>query len=186
MVTAEKDYRKPCTLCETPRDVLVRCQIDESGTWHFVCPGSCWKRVSGGVIDGDKSQEHSHYRYGGMWKNKHEAVSAKKPKPGSKKQLAETMAGTHEEAGDSGVTRGDEDVSCGDQDAKTLPSPHGTFHDLPAWREDYKKYAKNDRVVYQGEVWICRKSHASVEGGRPPDKAQSLWKEQKGIIQDPD
>lgn len=76
----EKDHRKPCTLCAKPRDVLVRCQIDETGKWHLVCPGDCWKRVSGGIMDGDKSEEHKHYRYGGMWKNKHEAVSAKKPK----------------------------------------------------------------------------------------------------------
>ncbi|KAK5700873.1 hypothetical protein LTR97_005390 [Elasticomyces elasticus] len=62
-----RDYRKPCTLCKTPRDVLIRCQIDESG-------------VSGGVVDGDGAPEHKWYRYGGMWKNKHEAVSAKKPK----------------------------------------------------------------------------------------------------------
>lgn len=34
--------------------------------------------MSGGVIDGDKSDEHQYYCYGGMWKNKHEAVSAKK------------------------------------------------------------------------------------------------------------
>lgn len=76
----EKDHRKPCTLCTTPRDVLVRCQIDNTGKWHFVCPGACWKRVSGGVVDGDKSEAHKWYRYGGMWKNKYEAVSAKKPK----------------------------------------------------------------------------------------------------------
>lgn len=75
-----KDHRKPCTLCATPRDVLVRCQIDDTGKWHFVCPGKCWKEVSGGVVDGDKSEAHRWYRYGGMWKNKHEAVSAKKPK----------------------------------------------------------------------------------------------------------
>ena len=78
----EKDYRKSCTLCERPRDVLVRCQIDETRRWHFVCPGSCWKHVSGGVIDGD--DEHKLYRYGGMWKNKHEAVSAKKSKRAGK------------------------------------------------------------------------------------------------------
>jgi len=64
--TIERDYRKPCTLCSKLRDVLVRCQIDETGTWHFVCPGSCWKKVSGGVIDGDHDTEHEHYRYGGM------------------------------------------------------------------------------------------------------------------------
>ena len=74
------DHRKPCTLCQKPRDVLVRCQIDESGRWHFVCPGLCWQRVSGGEIDGDGAEVHQWYRYGGMWKNKHEAVSAKKPK----------------------------------------------------------------------------------------------------------
>ncbi|KAK4545118.1 hypothetical protein LTR36_003669 [Oleoguttula mirabilis] len=73
-----KDHRKPCTLCQQPRDVLVRCQIDETGKWHFVCPGKCWKAVSGGVVDGDA--EHEHYLYGGMWKNKHDAVSAKMPK----------------------------------------------------------------------------------------------------------
>lgn len=77
---AAKDHRKPCTLCAQPRDVLIRCQIDDSWKWHFVCPGTCWKRVSGGVVDGDQSEEHKWYRYGGMWKNKHEAVSAKKPK----------------------------------------------------------------------------------------------------------
>lgn len=68
-------YRKPCTLCSTRADVLVRCQTDASGAWYFVCPGSCWKQVSGGIIDGDKA--HPHYRYGGMWKNKHAGVSAK-------------------------------------------------------------------------------------------------------------
>lgn len=31
-------------------------------------------------MDGDKKEGHKWYRYGGMWKNKHEAVSAKKPK----------------------------------------------------------------------------------------------------------
>ncbi|THV45284.1 hypothetical protein BGAL_0507g00090 [Botrytis galanthina] len=35
----------------------------------------CWKDVSGGKVDGDG--KHPEYRYGGMWKNKHEAVSAK-------------------------------------------------------------------------------------------------------------
>ena len=68
-------YRKPCTQCSTPADVLVRCQTDASGSWHFICPGKCWKQVSGGVVDGDEA--HPYYRYGGMWKNKHAGVSAK-------------------------------------------------------------------------------------------------------------
>jgi hypothetical protein len=91
-------YRKNCTLCNKPRDVLVRCQLDEAsladtdpingdaapdlkpGAWHFVCPGSCWKLVSGGVIDGDLKEGREGYRYGGMWKNKHAGVSAKVPR----------------------------------------------------------------------------------------------------------
>ncbi|PQE32660.1 hypothetical protein CJF32_00004175 [Rutstroemia sp. NJR-2017a WRK4] len=68
-------HAKPCSLCHTSRDVLIRCQIDESQKWHFVCTGKCWTRVSGGKVDGDAA--HPRYRYGGMWKNKHEAVSAK-------------------------------------------------------------------------------------------------------------
>lgn len=80
------DHRKPCTVCQTPRNVLVRCQIDSSQTWHFLCPGSCWVQASGGKIDGDGAEAHKYYRYGGMWKNKHEAVSAKKPKKKKKKK----------------------------------------------------------------------------------------------------
>ena len=72
------NFCKPCALCETPRDVLVRCRIDSTQDWHFVCTRGCWKKVSGGVADG--SAEHPWYQYGGMWKNKHALVSAKKPK----------------------------------------------------------------------------------------------------------
>ncbi|KAE9367021.1 hypothetical protein N431DRAFT_548690 [Stipitochalara longipes BDJ] len=68
-------HSKPCTLCNRPRDVLIRCQIDETKKWHFVCTGKCWQSVSGGSADGDR--DHPLYRYGGMWKNKHDAVSAK-------------------------------------------------------------------------------------------------------------
>ena len=64
-----KSHDKPCTLCGTPRQVLVRCQIDETGKWHFVCPGKCWTSVSGGVEDAKGFKgEHPHYRYGGMVK----------------------------------------------------------------------------------------------------------------------
>lgn len=71
-------YRKACDICQKPCDVLVRCRIDETQRWHFVCTGSCWKRVSGGVVDG--TENTPAYRYGGMWKNRHAGVSAKKPK----------------------------------------------------------------------------------------------------------
>jgi len=82
----EKDHRKPCSVCNTPRDVLIRCQIDASGTWHFVCTGACWTKVSGGVVDGDGAAGHAHYKYGGMWKNKHEGASARMPRRVKEKQ----------------------------------------------------------------------------------------------------
>jgi len=59
--------QKPCDLCDRGRDLLIRCQIDETKSWKMVC-GKCWKDVSGGVVDGDKS--HPHYTYGGLWKNR--------------------------------------------------------------------------------------------------------------------
>lgn len=68
-------YSKPCDLCQRRRDVLIRCQTDESRKWPFVCRGKCWTQVSGGRVSGDSA--HPFYRYGGMWQNKHEAVSAK-------------------------------------------------------------------------------------------------------------
>lgn len=80
--TSPSAFRKNCDLCHEPNDVLVRCQTDDTSTWHFLCPKQCWKAVSGGVVDG--SLDHPHYKYGGMWKNKHALVSAKKPKRGKK------------------------------------------------------------------------------------------------------
>lgn len=72
-------YRKPCDLCHALNDVLVRCKIENTAVWYFVCTKNCWKKVSGGVVDG--SPDHPYYRYGGMWKNKHAGVSAKMRKP---------------------------------------------------------------------------------------------------------
>lgn len=61
------DGRKDCTLCHKSKDLLIRCKVDASGTWHMVC-GKCWKDVSGGVPDGDL--DHPYYFYGGLWKNR--------------------------------------------------------------------------------------------------------------------
>ena len=85
--TSPSSFRKPCDLCHEPNDVLVRCQIDDTMTWHFVCPSKCWKGVSGGVIDG--GLDHPCYVYGGMWKNKHALVSAKKRKHKKKGNISE-------------------------------------------------------------------------------------------------
>jgi hypothetical protein len=59
--------QKSCDLCGRGSDLLVRCQTDVSQAWRMVC-GKCWKKVSGGQVDGDAS--HPHYRYGGLWKNR--------------------------------------------------------------------------------------------------------------------
>ena len=66
----EGEGQKKCTLCKKSVDLLVRCQLDDTATWHMVC-GTCWNlpSVSGGVPDGDG--KNTHYRYGGLWKNLH-------------------------------------------------------------------------------------------------------------------
>mmetsp|Transcript_22240 Transcript_22240/g.33386 ORF Transcript_22240/g.33386 Transcript_22240/m.33386 type:complete len:260 (-) Transcript_22240:57-836(-) len=59
--------RKSCDVCSKSVDLLIRCTIDQTQNWNMVC-GSCWKNVSGGVVDGDAA--HPYYRYGGLWKNR--------------------------------------------------------------------------------------------------------------------
>ena len=59
--------QKQCTLCGKSVNLLIRCQHDESKKWAMVC-GKCWRRVSGGVVDGD--EHHPNYLYGGIWKNR--------------------------------------------------------------------------------------------------------------------
>jgi hypothetical protein len=60
--------QKLCEMCSKSVDLLVRCMHEEGQTgWSMVC-GKCWKLASGGVVDGDEN--HPHYRYGGLWKNR--------------------------------------------------------------------------------------------------------------------
>lgn len=59
--------QKPCDMCHKSVDLLIRCTYDQTLQWRMVC-GSCWKKASGGVVDGDSS--HPYYRYGGLWKNR--------------------------------------------------------------------------------------------------------------------
>jgi len=68
-------FSKPCSLCQRRRDVLIRCQIDETKKWNFICPGKCWNSVTGGRTFA--TEHHPHYVYGGTWKNKHAYVSGK-------------------------------------------------------------------------------------------------------------
>lgn len=156
-------YSKPCTLCAKSRDVLIRCQIDATGKWHFVCPGTCWKSVSGGVIDGDNADEHQHYRYGGVWRNKHEAVSGKKPKK-KKNKISPTQV---DPASSSAAAR---DTTSGDPNA---------------WSGQDAHYTKNDRVIFDNVPYVCRKSHVSQER-KTPDHAYSLWKQDDAALRSAD
>jgi len=120
-------HRKRCSICNTPRDVLIRCQVDESGVWNFVCPGKCWQSVSGGVIDGDLEKGHEYYRYGGMWKNKHAGVSAKVPKR-LKGKLGRKAAGEKKE--DKGHESEGSDGSAGSDGSRgSLGSKGSRGHD---------------------------------------------------------
>lgn len=143
---APRQGSKPCTLCHTSRDVLIRCQIDDALKWHFVCPGKCWKSVSGGDIDGDA--DHPHYRYGGVWKNKKEAVSGKRKK--AKRNVKEW----------SNVV--DDGDTAEEDDQREYKEP---------------RYTKNDRVEYEDKVYVCRKSHW-VRHSVEPSKDIHLWKEE--------
>ena len=44
------------------------------------------------------------------------------------------------------------------------------------WDGDDHKYTTNDKVVYSGKGWVCRKSHFSREEDTPV-KATGTWKE---------
>ena len=148
-------YSKSCTLCTTPRDVLVRCQIDATEKWHFVCPGKCWKDVSGGVIDGDGY--HKHYRYGGTWKNKHEAVSGKK----KKRMKAVTVDSVKD------WQPPPEEIDAADKDAEKLAA----------------RYIQNDKVRWQDQLWICRRSHFS-SWEKQPSKGWTYWKEAEEVFRE--
>ncbi|KAH7077909.1 hypothetical protein BKA63DRAFT_274238 [Paraphoma chrysanthemicola] len=103
---------KSCTLCSTPRPILIRCQIDESQKWHFVCPGACWKKVSGGVEDAKGlREEYPFYRYGGMWKDRSAdgPVSAKKPRKVKERMKEEERARQEEQRLENGKEVENED-----------------------------------------------------------------------------
>lgn len=64
--------QKHCDMCGSSVNLLIRCQLGPSKEWSMVC-GKCWgtDAVAGGVVDGDGS--NPHYRYGGLWRNHHQA-----------------------------------------------------------------------------------------------------------------
>lgn len=92
-----------------------------------------------------------------MWKNKHEAVSAKKPKQKLKAKVVENR------------TAGSAGSDVGDEEAEVVQSGN-------EWNGEEHQYTKNDKVLWGGQLWICRKSHTS-KAERPPDQDYSSWKE---------
>lgn len=184
-VTAEHKGSKPCTLCSTPRDVLVRCQIDQSGKWQFVCPSKCWQQVSGGKIDGDPN--HPYYRYGGMWKNKHEAVSAKKKGKKSRKKGKATTDVKPWTASRAFIVEGQTRASTASDDEEgaaasgTASSDDDGQTDAPVTRYSDVRYTRNDRVSYEGKLYICRKSHWA-DPQNPPEKDIHLWEDKSACL----
>ena len=88
-----------------------------------------------------------------MWKNKHEAVSAKKKK---KKQNSASQR----------IQQDDElRMWC-----------------IPEELVDDKKYSRNDRISWDGGTYTCRKTHWASESDKTPDKDVKYWRED-AIIQ---
>ena len=98
--------------------------------------------MSGGQIDGP---DMPFYQYGGMWKNKHAGISAKKPKR-NKKHPTEVFLARQ-------------------------------------WSPAEVHYTTNDKVIDDGTLWICRRSHLSEEA-KKPCLGYTYWKEREG--RDPD
>lgn len=103
-----------------------------------------------------------------QWKNKHEAVSAKKPKKKKKTGGENVKAGAGESTAESSLA---EESSA---DEVSL-HPQTSSEALRDWRSDGKQYTRNDRVKWNDQVWICRKSHTSDDHWTP-ERAYSLWK----------
>ncbi|KAG2453399.1 hypothetical protein HYH02_001623 [Chlamydomonas schloesseri] len=103
--------RKPCSLCGRSRDLLVRCQVDATGTWHMAC-GKCWMSASGGAVDGSASRPH--YRYGGLWKNHHQAKSGRNKVPAAARATAAGRGGKYKAESGSGSGSGSDGEGGGD------------------------------------------------------------------------
>lgn len=138
--------------------------------------------MSGGVIDGDQSEEHRFYRYGGMWKNKHEAVSAKKPKQKKKKSnpgVDMSVSGNASaEAESVNENTAESSLNEDSEPDKPVMSQHAQGNAGNAaeiWHSNGKAYTRHDKVLWENQRWICRKSHTSDDHWTP-GRAYSLWK----------
>lgn len=88
----------------------------------MVCPGTCWRKVSGGVEDAKGLEgQFPYYRYGGIWKNKHPdgPISAKKPKKVKARQREERERRDREAGGTGDDGRRWEDDEDDEDDTVT-------------------------------------------------------------------
>ena len=118
------------------------------------------EKVSGGIVDTTGHEDQfPFYRYGGIWKNKHEKVSVKKKNSKSGKK------------GKSGAA---EKAIAGVE-----PVAEGAGR---AWKETVE-YIGNDRVrsSQDGISWLCRRSHWSEERNGPNDEKRVQILEDGGI-----
>ena len=119
-----------------------------------------------------------------MWKNKHEAVSAKKRKKGKPPRVEVWSDG-----GDVGGRDGDataigeeqqEQEHSGEQEEHASTASEEENEDeqteLPVKRRSSHKYTRNDRVTHNGKLYQCRKSHWQ-EDSKPPSEDVHLWSE---------
>ena len=117
-----------------------------------------------------------------MWKNKHEAVSAKKRKKGKPARVEVWSDG-----GDVGGHDGDL-TATGEQQQQQRPDEqeeHASTAseeedeeqtELPVKRRSNKKYTRNGKVTHDGKLYQCRKSHWQ-EDSKPPSEDVHLWSE---------
>lgn len=57
-------HQKKCDSCQHLKDILIRCQADDTEKWYMLCTAGCWQKASDGKVDGTSAVPR--YRYGGM------------------------------------------------------------------------------------------------------------------------
>jgi len=96
-------------------------------------------------------------------------VSAKKPK----KAKATRSTGTAAQGDDVEASTADDTVE--EASDHEVEAKQGQDRSIEAWSSAGEEYTRNDKVRWEDQTWICRKSHTSDEHWTPA-KAYSLWK----------
>lgn len=88
---------------------------------------------------------------------------------------AKKSAGTAAHGEDIGVSTADDTVEEDSDHETEMEAQQGHDSSIKAWSSTSKEYTRNDKVRWEDQTWICRKSHTSDEHWTPA-KAYSLWK----------